>query len=79
MCGMWSCFLTRMPSMLGDPGSDFSDLGVSFCDFGVHFGDLGVHLGDLGVRFGDLGAAIVILGYPGHCIWRILGSTWLHF
>ena len=68
-----------MPSMLRDPGSDFCDFGVRFCDFGVHFGDLGVHLGDLGVRFGDLGAAIVIVGYPGHYIWKILGSTWLHF
>ena len=64
---------------VGGPGNDFGDLGVRFCDIGVHFGDLGVHLGDLGVRFGDLGAAIVILGCPGHYIWRILGSTWLHF
>ena len=68
-----------MPSMLGDPGSDFCDFGVRFCDFGVHFGDIGVHVGDLGVRFGDLEAAMVILGCPGHCIWSILGSAWLHF
>ena len=64
---------------VGGPGNDFGDLGVCFCDIGVHFGDLGVYLGDLGGRFGDLGAAVVILGFPGHSIWSILGSAWLHF
>ena len=64
---------------VGRPGNDFGDLGVRFCDIGVHFGDLGVHLGDLGVRFSDLGASIMILGCPGHSIWSILWSAWLHF
>ena len=57
---------------VGGPGNDFGDLGVRFYDLGVDLGDLGVH-------FGDLGAAMVILGCPGHSIWSILGSAWLHF